>query len=86
MALGCSHKTKSNINLPDAYIKIARFYGDKTKIRCDIHVFESEQARLDNAIPVEQETFEADFSEDKQVLNHLYFELKEKKYKGAIDK
>jgi hypothetical protein len=75
------------VPFPAAYVRVARFSGDKERMTYSVDIYASAQARADNARPVGSDQFRAattDISGD--VLPALYADLKARAgYENAED-
>ena len=85
MALQCNYTTRFGFVQTDAYIKIATFDGDKTKIDLVVAIYASQAARDSGADVLETKPYRIPYSDGLSIAA-LYTHLKTKpEFGGAMD-
>ena len=85
MALKISYTTKFGIDLPEAYVHIASFSGDKSQIQVSLTVYKDKDAKDTKKVPVEplRATLKIPFG---ATMAQMYTELKKQDpFKLATD-
>ena len=78
-------RTNTGINLPTAYVHIANFGGNKSKIQLNLTVYKDQEAFQEGRIPVEQLRAELDVPFGA-TMTQMYSELKKQDpFKNATD-
>jgi hypothetical protein len=75
MALKCSFKTNFGITVPEAYVRISEYTGNKSTVVFKVVVHANEEARQVSADPVYQSFYEAPLQEGN-LMQNLYAHLK----------